>query len=205
MGLELSGGATATVPTRFGEVRMSTFHCEQGREHVCLVFGDVERQPNLLVRIHSACATGELFGSLKCDCGQQLEQAMTAMEREGQGVLIYMNQEGRGIGLANKLRAYDLQSRGADTVDANRLLGLPDDTRSYQSAVDELTRLGVHSVRLLTNNPLKLAAVREGGIPCHRVSHLVEVGPAASAYLETKQRRMGHLEKSESAQNLLAG
>ena len=206
MRLELisNNNGQAIVPTKFGDVEMTVFTANDGAEHVRLVFGDVTGQEDVLVRMHSACATGELFGSLKCDCGQQLERAMEAMQREGRGVLLYLDQEGRGIGLANKLRAYALQARGADTVDANRLLGLPDDTRDYQAAVGELKRLGVKSVRVLTNNPLKLAAIRDAGVPCKRVSHLVDVGPAAAAYVETKQARMGHMTEA-GLPGLLAG
>ena len=207
MRLELvSQGVESTmVPTEYGESHMSVFHSADGVEHVCVVLGDVSGQSEVLVRIHSACATGELFGSLKCDCGQQLHLAMEAMQREGRGVLLYMNQEGRGIGLANKLRAYALQAQGVDTVDANRQLGLPDDTRCYQSAVDMLKRLGVRGVRLLTNNPLKLGAVQDAGIPCRRESHLVDVGPMATAYVETKQARMGHLKEQAPHSPRLVG
>ena len=194
---------SAVVPTAYGESQMSVFHCDQGIEHVCVVLGEVSGESDVLVRIHSACATGELFGSLKCDCGQQLDAALEAMQREGRGVLLYMNQEGRGIGLANKLRAYALQANGVDTVDANRQLGLPDDTRCYRSAVQMLKRLGVRGVRLLTNNPLKLGAVQEAGIPCRRESHLVEAGPMASAYVEVKQARMGHMTESKPQKSRL--
>jgi len=196
---------SAVVPTQYGDAQMSVFRCEKGVEHVCVVLGEVKGATNVLCRIHSACATGELFGSLKCDCGQQLERALQQMQHAGQGVLIYMNQEGRGIGLANKLRAYALQAQGADTVDANRMLGLPDDVRTYGSAVEQLKRLGLRSVRLMSNNPLKLDAVRSGGLACERESHLVDVGPAATAYLESKQSRMGHLREHDDYSGLMVG
>ena len=158
MRLELvSQGVESTmVPTEYGESHMSVFHSEDGVEHVCVVLGDVSGQSEVLVRIHSACATGELFGSLKCDCGQQLHLAMEAMQREGRGVLLYMNQEGRGIGLANKLRAYALQDHGYDTVEANEIINAPPDARHYDHAIDILRDLGIDRVNLMTNNPTKL-------------------------------------------------
>jgi GTP cyclohydrolase II len=165
-------------------------------EHVALVFGDVaslEDRSDVLVRVHSECMTSEVFGSLKCDCKEQLEVSMAAIARAGSGAVLYLRQEGRGIGLANKIRAYALQSHGHDTVDANRLLGLPDDARSYEVARDMLAHFGVAGVRLLTNNPAKVTALRNLGV--HVVGRIPIVVPAnqhSSRYLEAKRLRMDH-------------
>lgn len=178
-------------------------------EHVALVFGDLtssrplaereegDRPPptrqDVLVRVHSECMTSEVFGSLKCDCKEQLEAAMAAIARAGSGAILYLRQEGRGIGLANKIRAYALQSHGHDTVDANRLLGLPDDARSYEVARDMLAHFGVASVRLLTNNPAKVDALRKLGVNVvGRVPIVVAPNQHSSRYLEAKRVRMEH-------------
>src|SRR5215469_11964357 len=155
--------AEATLPTRYGPFVTHVFRSSATAdpdapplEHVALVFGDVRGQKNVLVRVHSECLTSEVFGSLKCDCKEQLDTAMAAIARAGAGAVLYLRQEGRGIGLANQIRAYALQSLGHDTVDANRLLGLPDDARRYDVARDILAALRVKSVRLMTNNPAKV-------------------------------------------------
>jgi len=189
----ISFSASATVPTRFGDWEMSTFHDVQGNEHVCLTHGKVADLDGVLCRYHSACMTGEIFGSKRCDCGEQLDAAFRRIQQEGVGVIIYLAQEGRGIGLTNKLRAYDVQNRGYDTVDANRALGLPDDTRRYEDANAILKMLGVKSVRLMTNNPDKLRSVRDAGLLSDREPHLLPVGSLAQRYVQTKQHRMGHL------------
>lgn len=158
-----------------------------------MVFGDVRGRHDVLVRVHSECITSEVFGSLKCDCKEQLDVAMAAVARAGAGAILYLRQEGRGIGLANKIRAYALQSHGHDTVDANRLLGLPDDARRYDVVVDMLAHLSVASVRLLTNNPAKVAALRKLGVRVHGRAPIVVAPTQHSAgYLEAKRLRMDH-------------
>jgi GTP cyclohydrolase II len=197
--------AQAPVPTKFGVFEMSVFHWKalgdpQGTpgnglspDHVAMVMGDVRDQRGVLVRVHSECLTSEVFGSLKCDCRDQLEAAQTEIARRGQGVILYLRQEGRGIGLTNKIRAYKLQSSGHDTVDANRLLGLPDDARDYGAAAAMLAHLGVGSVRLLTNNPDKVKALRVLGVAIERrAPSLVGHNPFSAPYLEAKRLRMGH-------------
>ncbi|HKR92586.1 GTP cyclohydrolase II [Novosphingobium sp.] len=168
------------------------------REHVALVIGvqDGDRPP--LVRLHSECLTGDILGSLKCDCGPQLDAALRAMAQEagkgGWGVLLYLRQEGRGIGLVNKLRAYRLQDQGFDTVDANNRLGLPTEARDFPVAARMLELLGVHSIRLMTNNPAKVAALREVGVDVvERVPHRLPPNPHNVRYLKTKRDRTGHL------------
>jgi GTP cyclohydrolase II len=181
--------ARATLPTRHGEFDTFVF---QG-EHVALVFGDVRGREDVLVRVHSECMTSEVFGSLKCDCKEQLDASMAAVANAGAGAILYLRQEGRGIGLANKIRAYALQSHGHDTVDANRLLGLPDDARQYDVVRDMLEHLGVTSVRLLTNNPAKVRALNALGVQVTgRVPIVVPPNKHSARYLEAKRLRMEH-------------
>ena len=171
----------------------TTASADASQEHVALVRGDVRAREDVLVRIHSECITGEVFGSLKCDCKDQLDGALAAIGRAGVGAVLYLRQEGRGIGLANKIRAYALQAHGHDTVDANRLLGLPDDARRYDVARDMLQHLGIASVRLLTNNPAKVRALRQLGIPVvGRVPIVVPPTQHSAGYLEAKRLRMDH-------------
>jgi GTP cyclohydrolase II len=187
--------AEATIPTEHGAFRFIVFRhaTDFTKEHVALVAGDPGGE-DVLVRVHSECMTSEVFGSLKCDCAEQLDRALSEIGARGRGVLVYLRQEGRGIGLANKLRAYDLQSRGADTVDANRALDLPDDARRYDAAAAIFEHLGVRSVRLMTNNPDKVDALEELGIEVRRrVPLVVAAHPHARAYLATKRSRMRHL------------
>lgn len=149
---------------------------------------------DVLVRVHSECMTSEVFGSLKCDCAEQLDRALLAIGQEGRGVVLYLRQEGRSIGLANKIRAYALQAEGADTVDANRALDLPDDARRYDAAAAMLAHLGVRSVRLMTNNPAKVGALRDLGVEVsERVPVVVEAHPLSRVYLATKRTRMRHV------------
>jgi GTP cyclohydrolase II len=166
---------------------------DDGGEHVALLIGGFGGEPPL-VRLHSECLTGDVFGSLKCDCGPQLKEALRLIADAGGGVLLYLRQEGRGIGLANKLRAYSLQDRGLDTVEANRRLGFADDERDYAHAAAMLRALGIDRVRLLTNNPDKVAGLEEAGIAVvERVPHHMPANPHNADYLETKRRKSGHL------------
>jgi GTP cyclohydrolase II len=166
---------------------------DDGQEHVALVIGAFGGQPPL-VRLHSECLTGDVFGSLKCDCGPQLKEALRIIGAAGGGVLLYLRQEGRGIGLANKLRAYALQDRGLDTVDANRRLGFADDERDYAHAAAMLRALGIDRVRLLTNNPAKVRGLELAGIAvAERVAHHMPANPHNADYLATKRKKSGHL------------
>ena len=192
---ELSVEAEATLPTRHGVFRCIVFrHSEDlTKEHVALVIGNVAGEDTLL-RIHSECLTSEVFGSLKCDCADQLDIALESIAAHGRGVVLYLRQEGRSIGLANKIRAYALQAKGADTVDANRALNLPDDARRYDAASAMLVWLGVCSVHLMTNNPAKVEALRAFGVVVReRVPVVVAAQPFSRAYLATKRARMRHV------------
>jgi GTP cyclohydrolase II len=192
--------AKAPLPTRHGTFEMQVFryHSRENNlglsdEHVALVMGHLRGRGDVLVRIHSECITSEVFGSLKCDCKDQLEAAQAEIAKRGFGAVLYLRQEGRGIGLANKVRAYALQAHGADTVDANRLLGLPVDARRYDAAAAMLGVLGVRTVQLLTNNPAKEEALRALGVDVvGRVPVLVPTNPFSATYLETKRSRMRH-------------
>ncbi len=192
--------AQAPVPTKHGVFEMSVFHWGEPEtahglspDHVAMVLGDVRGKRGVLVRVHSECLTSEVFGSLKCDCRDQLEAAQAEIGRRGEGIVLYLRQEGRGIGLTNKIRAYQLQSNGHDTVDANRLLGLPDDARDYGAAAAMLQHLGVASIRLITNNPDKVKALRALGVTVdRRAPSLVGHNPFSAPYLEAKRIRMGH-------------
>ena len=166
---------------------------DDGQEHVALLIGAPGGKPPL-VRLHSECLTGDVFGSLKCDCGPQLKEALKIIGEAGGGVLLYLRQEGRGIGLANKLRAYALQDRGLDTVDANRRLGFADDERDYSHAAGMLRALGIDQVRLLTNNPNKVAGLEAAGVRVlERVAHHMPANPHNADYLATKRKKSGHL------------
>src|SRR5437868_8486415 len=187
--------AEAALPTRFGTFKISVFEVDGSPGEVAaLIRGRLDEPTPPLVRLHSECLTGDVLGSLRCDCGQQLEAALTLIARAGSGVLLYLPQEGRGIGLANKIRAYALQDRGLDTVDANLALGLPVDGREYASAAEILRHLGLRRVRLLTNNPLKSAALERHGIQVvERVPLSIPPNAVNGQYLRTKADRMGHL------------
>jgi GTP cyclohydrolase II len=187
--------AQSPLPTRHGDFTVAVFRYtdDPTKEHVAVIAGDVAGLDDVMVRLHSECLTSEVLGSLKCDCNEQLEHALEVISHEGAGVVLYLRQEGRGIGLANKIRAYALQSRGVDTVDANRQLGLPDDTRSYEGAAAMLRHLGVRSVRLMTNNPEKVEAMRTYGIEVReRVPVLIRPNVHSRGYLEAKRTRMNH-------------
>lgn len=162
-------------------------------EHLALVMGDVRGKRHVPVRVHSECLTSEVFGSLKCDCKEQLERAQAEVARRGIGVILYLRQEGRGIGLANKIRAYALQALGADTIEANELLHLPVDARQYDVAAAMLRELGIESVELMTNNPTKIEQLQNLGIQVERrIPVLVAANPFSASYLEVKRRRMRH-------------
>ena len=185
----------AHLPTRFGDFDVAVFEIDgTPGEAVALMQGRLDGNTIPLVRLHSECLTGDVLGSLRCDCGEQLDEALALIASADSGVLLYLHQEGRGIGLANKIRAYALQDQGLDTVDANLALGLPVDRREYASAAEILRHLGLRQVRLLTNNPLKSAALELHGIQVvERVPLAVRPNSVNQRYLRTKADRMGHL------------
>ena len=187
----------ANMPTDSGTFKIVGFdNLIDGKEHIALVKGDVAGKENVTVRIHSECFTGDILGSLRCDCGSQLKTAMRRIDRLGEGVILYLRQEGRGIGLLNKLRAYNLQEEGMDTLDANLHLGFGADMRDYAVAAQMLKALGVKSIKLLTNNPLKINGLEEYGIPVvEREEIEIEHNKVNKVYLKTKKERMGHLLK----------
>ncbi|MFL5848735.1 MAG: bifunctional 3,4-dihydroxy-2-butanone-4-phosphate synthase/GTP cyclohydrolase II [Solirubrobacteraceae bacterium] len=187
--------AEAVLPTAFGEFTAIGFRSlVDGKHHVAMVKGEVDGEPDILVRMHSECLTGDVFHSLRCDCGQQLESALAMIEREGRGVLVYLAQEGRGIGLLNKLRAYKLQEEnGLDTVEANVALGLPVDLRDYGIGAQILKDLGLSSIRILTNNPKKIIGLEGYGLSVsEQLPIQVIANPHNEGYLTTKRERMGH-------------
>jgi GTP cyclohydrolase II len=187
----------AVLPTAHGSFRIVVYRFGDGPddEHVALVRGEVAGGEAVLARVHSECLTGEVLGSLRCDCRQQLDHALCRIAAEGLGVLVYLRQEGRGIGLGNKVRAYALQDQGIDTVEANVALGFDPDLRSYDMAAAILRELGVESVRLMTNNPAKIEGLAAAGIPViAQESHWVETTEHSHEYLLAKKTKMGHLE-----------
>ena len=188
-------GSRVEMPTRYGHFQMIPFRQKStGLEHFALVKGEWKEDEPILVRVHSSCATGDILGSMRCDCGEQLHKAMEMIEAEGKGVLIYMQQEGRGIGLMNKIAAYKLQEQGLDTVEANVHLGFKPDEREYGCGAQMLRQLGVHKMRLLTNNPTKRVGLESFGLEI--VDNVpIEISPNEYdyKYLKTKKERMGHL------------
>jgi GTP cyclohydrolase II len=195
----------ARLPTPNGEFRVVVYRTGEAgglgatavgqgpEEHVAMVLGDVTG-PEVLTRVHSSCFTGEVLGSLRCDCRAQLDAALARIGKDGRGVLVYLVQEGRGIGLGNKVRAYELQDNGADTVDANLALGFDADLRSYDLAAGMLRDLGVSSVRLMTNNPQKIAGLEKAGVRvASKESHWVESTEHSEGYLATKKAKLGHV------------
>jgi len=185
----------ARVPTEFGEFQLCLYTNDQDeKEHLALVMGEVGKQENVLVRVHSECFTGDVIGSQRCDCGEQFQFALEQIAEAGLGILVYLRQEGRGIGLRDKLRAYNLQDEGYDTVEANLLLGHQADERDYSVAAKILRDLDVRSIRLLTNNPEKIEALKAMGLDLTgRVSLVSDVNPENARYLATKATRMRHL------------
>ncbi len=189
--------SSARLPTRYGQFRIHAFVCPfSGEEHVALIRGKVDGREDVLVRLHSECLTGDVFGSERCDCGEQLDAAMKKISKAPQGVLLYLAQEGRGIGIANKIAAYHLQDHGVDTVAANHLLGFPADLRSYKCAACMLRVLGIKSIHLMTNNPAKIEQLEAYGV---RVTKRIPLEVPAKAtnlrYLLTKKERMRHMLK----------
>jgi 3,4-dihydroxy 2-butanone 4-phosphate synthase/GTP cyclohydrolase II len=187
--------AEARLPTEFGDFQIIGYQSlDSAEEFIALVKGDLCSNRASLVRIHSQCMTGDVFGSIRCDCGRQLHEAMRLISSEGNGAIIYQQQEGRGIGIINKIRAYALQDEGADTVEANEWLGLDVDSRRYEQCAEIFRDLGLWKVRVLSNNPAKIRALEECGLEVvERVALEVQPAEAAMRYLRTKKEKMGHL------------
>lgn len=185
--------AKANVPSIFGKFTVYGFlEHATGKEHLAIVSGEIDARRRVPIRVHSECWTGDVLGSLKCDCRQQLEEGLRHIARFG-GMVLYLRQEGRGIGLLNKLKAYALQEQGLDTVEANLSLGFPDDLRTYDCAVEMLNFFGITKVKLLTNNPKKIGALVSAGIEVERERHQLAANPHNLRYLKTKASKSGHL------------
>jgi len=187
--------ALANLPSEYGSFKAIAFeNNKDGRDHIMIIKGDVEDAENVLTRVHSSCVTGDVLGPLRCDCGDQLKKALHMIEKEGQGVLLYMQQEGRGIGLTNKIKAYIFQDRGTDTYDANLLIGFPPDQRTYELAAAMPTKFRISSIRLLTNNPQKIRDLEEFGV---KIKERIPIETPPNVYnrfyLETKKDKFGHI------------
>ncbi len=191
--------ALVALPSEYGDFQMFAYGCGQpdatgGGDHLVVMKGDVRGKEGVLLRVHSECLTGDVFGSLRCDCGQQLASAMRRIAEEGEGVVVYLKQEGRGIGLHNKIRAYELQDQGHDTVEANEVLGFKPDLRDYGIGAQILLDLGLKKIRLLTNNPRKIVGLEGYNLEITgRVSLSMDSGEHNEAYLDTKRSKLGHL------------
>jgi GTP cyclohydrolase II len=196
--------ASSKLPTPFGTFTMHGFEDEAtGKEHVALSMGDIDSGEPVLARAHSECLTGDALFSMRCDCGYQLEEALSSIAKAGRGVMLYLRQEGRGIGLLNKIRAYDLQDKGADTVEANERLGFSADLRQYGMCQPMLAHLGVKTIRLMTNNPRKVKALSEEGVNVlERVPIEVGRNPHNDGYLNTKATKLGHYLKADTKANI---
>ena len=194
-GLSIQQVAIADLPTELGDFKIAGYRSLSSDEEFVVIFkGELQPETPTLVRIHSQCLTGDVFGSTKCDCGRQLHRTMQMIQEEGRGAIVYQQQEGRGIGILNKIRAYALQDEGADTVEANELLGLAVDSREYRQCAEILYDLGLCRVRVISNNPLKLEALEEAGLKIvERVSIQVDSQESSAKYLRTKKEKMGHL------------
>lgn len=191
---DLKKEISTKLMTKYGEFNINGYTDENGKEHLALYMGDISNNEPVLCRVHSECLTGDALGSAKCDCGQQYDEAMKRIAENGSGVLLYMRQEGRGIGLINKLKAYELQRQGMDTVEANIALGFPEDMRKYDKAAEILKDLGVSKIKLMTNNPDKIRKLTEYGIEVtERIPIIVSHSHSADFYMHTKQEKMGHL------------
>src|ERR671914_2966522 len=197
--------AQANLPTHYGTVQMFVYGTPDHKEHVALTLGAIDDGGPVLVRAHSACLTGDVFGSSRCDCGEQLDESLRFLQEQGRGVLLYLRQEGRGIGLTKKISAYALQEQGFDTVEANHALGLPEDMRDYRVAAEMLLDLGVWRARLLTNNPAKIEGLERSGVEVvERVPLGIPPNPSNLGYLRTKREKMGHLFPEAVALNVVA-
>lgn len=194
MTTKLIQGPIALLPTKFGQFNITVFEENDSLDHAVIFIGDLRDGKPVLCRIHSECLTGDVFGSLRCDCGFQLAASLEAIQKEGRGALLYMRQEGRGIGLFNKIRAYKLQDNGADTVDANVQLGFPADARRYEACAQIMKNMGFDEVVLMTNNPAKIKDIEAHGIKVTD-RRAIEYGRNTfnEGYLDTKEKRMGHL------------
>jgi 3,4-dihydroxy 2-butanone 4-phosphate synthase/GTP cyclohydrolase II len=191
---QLKKVADALLPTKSGLFHLYVFRGKDNKEHVALVMGKIKKDTPMLVRIHSECLTGDIFGSLRCDCGPQLQASLKQIKKEKSGILLYLRQEGRGIGLVNKIKAYALQDLGFDTVDANKQLGFEADAREYDIAALMLAEFGVKKIKLLTNNPKKIKEITQCGIDVvKRISIQIKPNKVNKGYLLTKKNRLGHL------------
>ncbi|MCL4312040.1 MAG: GTP cyclohydrolase II [Candidatus Thermoplasmatota archaeon] len=186
--------AKAELPTRFGSFKIYVFKNEDNKDHAVLVHGNIEGENNVPIRIHSECLTGDVFGSMRCDCRDQLLTSLKFIGSQERGILIYLRQEGRGIGLLNKIRAYNLEDNGKDTVEANVEQGLPADNRHYNFAVDVIKYFKIKSVQLMTNNPEKIKYLEDNGITINRrIPVIIQPTEFDKFYLETKKDKMGHM------------
>jgi 3,4-dihydroxy 2-butanone 4-phosphate synthase/GTP cyclohydrolase II len=187
-------GEKVNMPTAYGNFKLIPFRqLSNGQEHVALIKGEWEKDEPILVRVHSSCMTGDIFGSMRCECGEQLHKAMQLIEKEGKGVIVYMNQEGRGIGLMNKIKAYKLQEEGLDTVDANLHLGFDADERDYGVGAQILREVGVTKIRLMSNNPVKRIGLEAYGLSIvENIPIEVATNPYNAFYMQTKKTKMGH-------------
>jgi len=186
--------AQADLPTRYGAFEMFVYNAPDHKEHVALTTGAIDDGGPVLVRAHSECLTGDILGSSRCDCGEQLADSLRLLQERGRGVLLYLRQEGRGIGLTKKISAYALQEQGLDTVEANHAMGLPEDARDYRVAAEMLLDLGVRRARLLTNNPAKTEGLERYGVEVvERVPLVTSPNASNVGYLRTKRQKMGHL------------